>query len=325
MAENSKIEWCHHTFNPFIGCTKISQGCHFCYAETLMDKRWGKVEWGPQGERKVTSASMWRQPLKWDKQAREQGQRARVFCGSLCDVFEDRPDLNHARLDLMTLIEHTHNLDWLLLTKRPENVNRLIERATGRLAGAWLADCKHVWVGTSVEDQVNADKRIPELLQVPAAIRFLSCEPLLGPIDLRHIHYEDLLEIDALTGDCGVFRPLQQRIDAKVHWVIVGGESGPGARQMKIGWARNLIAQCWETYTPVFMKQVGSVAAKTLGYKDKKGGNIDEWLSTLQVRQFPLNRLLKSDEQELEALWPEMPDLEGGIDRFAQYPVVGGP
>jgi protein gp37 len=236
MAENSAIEWTDHTFNPWIGCTKVSDGCKHCYAETLMDHRYGKVQWGPQGERKRTSDANWRKPIQWNKHPwyecnacgwrgavarsgprwnpfREQWSyavcercrsgllkptRCRVFCGSLCDVFEDRRGidaLNYWRAQLWRVIEDTPNLDWLLLTKRPENVNNMIP-AHWRNVNRWP---DNVWIGTSVEDQATADKRIPELLEIPARTRFLSCEPLLGPLDLK------------LEG---------------IHWVIAGGESG---------------------------------------------------------------------------------------------------
>ena len=119
MAENSKIEWTDHTFNPWIGCTKVSDGCKNCYAESLMDKRWGKVKWGPQGQRQRTSDENWKKPFAWDRQAAKQGIRYRVFCASLADVFEDNDQVSDWRLDLFDMIKVTPNLDWLLLTKRP--------------------------------------------------------------------------------------------------------------------------------------------------------------------------------------------------------------
>jgi protein gp37 len=124
MGENSKIEWCHHTFNPWIGCQHVSPGCDHCYAEALMDHRYGKVQWGPHGQRKRTSEGNWKQPHRWAKAARQSGTRARVFCASLADWLDNKAP-REWRSDLGTLIENTPELDWLLLTKRPENYEKL--------------------------------------------------------------------------------------------------------------------------------------------------------------------------------------------------------
>lgn len=225
--ENSKISWTHHTFNPWIGCTKVSDGCKNCYAESLMDKRYHKVKWGPQGTRRQTSAAYWRQPLKWEKEATAQGWRYRVFCASLADVFENRDELIPWRNDLFQVIEQTPHLDWLLLTKRPENIAKMTPLE-------WCVKWpEHVWVGTSVEDQDAANKRIPELLRIPARVHFLSCEPLLGPVDLGGFDYKD------------------------IDWVIVGGESQVGARPMDDKWLMNLRYQCTDNGIPFFVKQMG--------------------------------------------------------------------
>lgn len=244
MGENSKIEWCDHTFNPWMGCTKVSDGCKHCYAETLMDKRWGKVQWGPQGERVRTSAGYWQQPLKWNRQAKADGVRRRVFCASLADVFEDRQELEPWRIDLMKLIEQTTWLDWLLLTKRPENVVRQIELAqdqagAGIDAWGWLLRTG-VWIGTSVEDQKTANERIPRLLAIPAAVRFLSVEPLLGSVDFMQVLTP--ASPDALRG---------------IQWVIVGGESGQAARPMHPDWVRSIRDRCQAAGIPFFFKQWG--------------------------------------------------------------------
>lgn len=190
MAE-TKIEWTSYrrpdgsmvpgyTFNPWRGCTKVSAGCANCYAET-MSKRNPEVLgiWGDNGTRAVATESYWRQPLKWNREAEKAGKRRRVFCASLADVFERRSELEQPRGGLFRLIAETPYLDWLLLTKRPENVNYL--SPWGSEAWPWPSN---IWLGTSVENQEQADKRIPELLKVPARVRFLSCEPLLGPVDL---------------------------------------------------------------------------------------------------------------------------------------------
>lgn len=278
MAENSKIEWTDHTFNPWIGCTKVSDGCKHCYAETLMDKRMGKVQWGPEGTRVRTSAANWKKPLAWNKQRWEEcadcgwrgphsdthdfcptcdGEnlkptRQRVFCASLADVFEGRPELVEWRNDLFTLIDKTPNLDWLLLTKRPENVNDMIYEI-----GHWTLDeFDNVWMGTSVENQQTADERIPHLLQIPARVRFLSMEPLLGPVDIsEYLPFGYYVPQSQLTNylDDGS----RWANENSIHWVIVGGESGSGARPMHPDWARSLRDQCQEAGVAFHFKQWG--------------------------------------------------------------------
>lgn len=246
MAQNSKIEWCDHTFNPWQGCIKVSPGCQNCYAETLSN-RWGKDIWGPGAKRQRTSAAYWKKPLQWDKQAIKEGRRFKVFCASMADVFEDNPQLTDWRNDLFTLIEQTPNLDWLLLTKRPENVNRMV--AELRSDCYWLEETiskgnSNVWIGTSVEDQEYAGRRIPELLKIPAPTLFLSCEPLLGPLDLEGLAYE------AAGPEWAGFNRL-------VDWVIVGGESGHNARPMHPDWARSLRDQCQAAGVAFHFKQWG--------------------------------------------------------------------
>ena len=256
--ENSKIEWTDHTWNPWMGCTKVSPGCKFCYAETLMDTRYGKVEWGPQGKRVRTSDANWRKPLAWNRAAEFAGQRARVFCASLADVFEVKPDqaleMERWRGELWDLIDATPWLDWLLLTKRPETVAGLVPYVKN--GHPWP---DNVWLGTSVENQKYADERIPELLKVPAAVRFLSCEPLLGPVDLSQWlvaeHYA--VEVPAPKGIGYPPTVKVARIRKAINWVIVGGESGRDARPMHPDWARSLRDQCLEAGVPFFFKQWG--------------------------------------------------------------------
>lgn len=299
--ENSKIEWTAtykddgtvlhgYTFNPWIGCTRVSPGCQHCYAETMMDKRYGKVEWGPQGQRIRTSAAYWKQPLKWNRQAAAEGVRRRVFCASLADVFEDKPDqpeLAEWRRDLFNLISETSNLDWLLLTKRPENVmQHLINAGRGfQPLPTW------VWLGVSVESQEYADKRIPELLKIPAAVRFLSVEPLLGPANLS--------QWLSRTGSQDYFTGFYDGDVVGVDWVIVGGESGPGARPMRLEWVRDIVRQCQDAGVPPFVKQLGSKPAGEWGQvnhpffaghwqlADRKGGDWSEWPDDLRIREFP--------------------------------------
>lgn len=267
-AADTKIEWAHDTFNHVRGCEKVSDGCRFCYAEALSkrfpDGRMG--EWGPTGTRVVASESYWRQPLKWNREAKAASEKAgrriprRVFCASLADVFEDREDVVEARARLFALIERTPHLTWMLLTKRPENIIRLAEATTG-----WP---ENVWIGASVENQAAADARIPHLLEVPAAVRFLSCEPLLGPVDLTFIrglipgdrHGRRYQQLNALNGYAyghGEHPRYYPGDHSKIGWVIAGGESGPKARPMHPDWARSIRDQCVAAGVPFFFKQHG--------------------------------------------------------------------
>lgn len=252
--KDSKIEWTHHTFNPWIGCQKVSPGCQHCYAEALMDRRYQKAKWGPQGTRKRTSPAYWRQPLAWNRQAAAEGRLHRVFCASLADVFEDRSELEPWRRDLLILMEETPYLSWLLLTKRPENIMPMVEKASGMQNAQFWFEAMHrrVWIGTSVENQAAADERIPHLLNVPAKIHFLSCEPLLGPIDLWGAHYKN--PYGGMTGAV-------TRWPGGVDWVIAGGESGPHARPMHPGWVRSLRDQCQAAGVPFLFKQWGEYAS----------------------------------------------------------------
>lgn len=258
MGKDSKIEWTHHTFSPWEGCTKVSPGCANCYAEST-NKRWGRDNWGKGKPRLLRSPAYWNQPYKWDAAAKIKGERHRVFCASVADVFdaEAPPGALNA---LWTTIKATPHLDWLLLTKRPERIQ-------GSLPYDWGTGWSNVWLGTSVEDQKRAEERIPILARVPARIRFLSCEPLLGPIDVRGLLVE--------TRESG------RRRD--IHWVICGGESGRGARPMDLAWARSLRDQCQETGTAYFMKQVGSRAALVTS----KGGSEADIPPDLLIREWP--------------------------------------
>lgn len=253
MAENSKIEWTDHTANFWWGCMKVSDGCKHCYADTLA-RRYGKSIWGPpETTTRELKKAIWKDLPKWDKQARLEGKRRRVFVQSMSDFFEDHPQVTDWRRDALHLISQLRNLDFLVLTKRPENVNAMIEAGTGRGASSWLADCRHVWIGTSVENQEQANKRIPELLKIPAAVRFLSMEPLLGPVDI---------------GFGGVMPGRWQWLTLDtLHWVIVGGESGPNARPMHPDWARGIRDQCQAAGVPgvpFFFKQWGEYAPDCL-------------------------------------------------------------
>ncbi len=222
MGENSHIAWTDDTFNPWIGCMKVSPGCTNCYAET-QQARWGHADrWGPNSVRSVTSDANWKKPLKWNAEAERAGVRRRVFCGSLCDVFEDHETANATRPRLWQLIADTPWLDWLLLTKRTGNI-------APNLPSSWGAGWPNVWLGTSVENLKYAGERLPELVRIPAMVRFVSAEPLVGSL-----HGVDWVGID---------------------WVIVGGESGPGFRPMPLEWVREIQFSATESGATFFFKQ----------------------------------------------------------------------
>lgn len=264
MAENTAIEWTDHTFNPWEGCQKVGPGCDHCYAETRNARYAGgtAINWGPGAPRRRTSISNWNKPLRWQREAAafyaKHGRRQRVFCASLADVFDNAVDPIWRR-DLFYTIRATPDLDWLLLTKRIGN------------AAAMIADCgglpDNVWLGATIVNQKEAERDIPKLAAIDAAVRFLSMEPLLGPVDLESgLFYQpcpnslDGLQMDPSTGmyECcsrcdfsGVGEELA------IHWVIVGGESGPGARPMHPDWARSLRDQCERAGVRFLFKQWG--------------------------------------------------------------------
>lgn len=271
MSANSKIEWTDHTFNPWTGCTKVSPGCGGCYAEAWSKRAGAKVgKWGPGAPRVRTTPANWSMPLRWNAQAdafmAQHGRRQRVFCASLADVFDSEvPEL--WRWDLFRLIHDTPNLDWLLLTKRIGNAADMLEEA----AAAALCDFEgrhrwsaapwsHVWIGATVVNQPEADRDIPKLLATPTARRFLSMEPLLGSVCLTELQPPGAGRAwyDALTGRVSAMGGSQPGSDVPgLDWVIVGGESGPGARPMHPDWARSLRDQCQAAGVPFLFKQWG--------------------------------------------------------------------
>lgn len=233
MAKGSKIEWTHHTFNPWWGCERVSPACKNCYAEAWAH-RLGMDLWSKGAPRRMLSDAYWRQPIAWNREATRAARRDRVFCASMADVFEDRRDLDAPRERIWNLVSETPNLDWLLLTKRPHRVRHLTPWGE-----TWP---RNVWLGTTVENQRWADKRIPQLLSSPAAVHFLSCEPLLGPVDLT------------------AWMPDPKR-ERSISWVIAGGESGRRARPMNPDWARSLRDQCKTHDVPFHFKQWGNWVA----------------------------------------------------------------
>lgn len=242
MAEQSKIEWTDHTFNPWEGCQKVAPECDHCYAENRDQRFTGGIHWGPKAPRRRTSAQNWNKPRRWNAQAEAfhatHGRRQRVFCASLADVFDNAVDTSW-REDLWALIGECDQLDWLLLTKRPQNIAKM-------LPPNWGDGWPHVWLGTSAGTQKTANQNIPHLLAAPAAIRFVSAEPLLGSIDFITICHGALTGVDGLG-----------RSGPHIDWVICGGESGPNARPMHPDWARDLRDQCAAAGVAFFFKQWG--------------------------------------------------------------------
>lgn len=253
MAERTKIEWCDSTFNPWTGCTKVGPGCDHCYAEAWSKRAGDKVgKWGPGAPRVRTSPANWRRPMAWNAEAdkfdAEHGRRRRVFCASLADVFDNEvPTL--WRQQLMTLVANTPNLDWLFLTKRIGNARKMLADASmhdGRLltANDEYRPPANLWIGATVVNQEEADRDIPKLLATPAAVRFLSMEPLLGPVDL------------ASMADRPLWPSSEPRIPA-INWVIAGGESGHCARPVHPEWVADLRNQCAAAGVPFMFKQWG--------------------------------------------------------------------
>lgn len=278
MAEHSAIEWTDSTFNPWEGCQKVGPGCDHCYAESRNARFGGgvAVNWGPGAPRRRTSVASWRKPVQWNaapffacpdcgrrgdaqamgdepkgcSHANAQPARRRVFCASLADVFDNQVEALWRR-DLFQLIADTPHLDWLLLTKRIGNARPMIAEATATVeyrnqcikpwtsADPW----PNVWLGATVVTQAEADRDIPKLLAVPARVRFLSIEPMLGAIDLDAAFWR-------YEGPKHIARGL-------LHWVICGGESGPHARPTHPDWARRLRGQCVEAGVPFLFKQWG--------------------------------------------------------------------
>ncbi|SPU91208.1 DUF5131 family protein [Burkholderia cenocepacia] len=230
MGKETRIEWTHHTFNPWWGCVKVSAACDNCYAETWA-KRLGEGLWGPNTPRRFFGEAHWKEPLKWDREAASEKTRRRVFCASMADVFENRPDLIDARHRLLDLIAETPNLDWLLLTKRIHLVRKQLPKG--------YEFPKNVWLGTTVEDQATAKKRIKYLLEFSSpSVRFLSCEPLLSALDLSEYL-------------------VRNEKGNRVDWVIAGGESGPRSRPMDPAWPSALQRQCAKAKVPFHFKQWG--------------------------------------------------------------------
>ena len=281
MADRSKIEWTDSTWSPVTGCTKVSPGCDHCYAERVTERFHGKGSF----ENVVLHEDRLAQPLRWRKPRR-------VFVNSMSDLFhDDVPDEFIVRV--FDVMQNAPRHTFQVLTKRHARMRSFVTRylsgefvrdpSSGPLASTVDRPPRGIWLGVSVEDQKWADIRVPALLATPAAVRFLSCEPLLGQIDLHDCGGVDAIERDwagGLGGGTGAPHPL-------IDWVIVGGESGPRARPMDPAWVRVLRDQCLSAIdVAFFVKQMGSVWAKSNG-ADPKGGNWNLWPADLRIRELP--------------------------------------
>ena len=248
MSEQTNIEWCDSTFNAWEGCTKVSPGCDNCYAEARNGRFHAGANWGPGAPRLIRSDIYWREPLKWEREALHfvhlHGRRRRVFCSSLADIFDNEAPAGQ-RERLWALIRATPNLNWLLLTKRIGNAKHM-------LPADWGDGYDNFWIGSSIVNQDEANRDIPKLLAIPAKIRFLSMEPLLGPVDL-----ERPMPGPDLGQGCGAKICQPWLIQSGIDWVIVGGESGINARPMHPDWARNIRDQCAASGVPFLFKQWG--------------------------------------------------------------------
>lgn len=344
MADQTNIEWADSTFNPWVGCAKVSAGCKYCYAETLMDHRFKKVTWGFHGIRSRTRPANWHKANLWNDQpfatcAGACGWRGElgenefcpncghylketkrlVFCGSLCDIFEDHPpqaeELDEWRRDLWALIEATPNLFWLLLTKRPENIAEMLP---DRWA-LWFP--QNIGFGISAENQemlverwatleANTHYHQPRLL-------FLSAEPLIGPVDLAPILAKPAWEIE----NTGLGNPIWWK--RPPDWVIAGGESGPNARPCHPQWVEKIRDQCREAGIPFMFKQWGEWVPHAAGYlqNGKTVGMFpDGTIITKPPQIHPKNKFSKGDYLLLSKVGKKEAGRKIGGRQWLQFP-----
>lgn len=332
MSKVTEIQWADHTFNPWIGCTKVNDDCTNCYAEALDKQRFSKtlgegtkekpiIHWGRGKPRYRTSELNWQWVRNWNAAQRRKGaeaQRPRMF-PSMCDWLDEEADIQWL-IDFLHLIWATPDLDWLLLTKRPNSFFKRLLQARDEAVGVawgsfinwleeWLSGKEppaNVWILASAGNQKNLDAMLSALLKIPAKVRGLSIEPMTGPVDL-HLEYEHTQEmadeahkaykegkVAPIIVPGLVFRR------TSIHWVIFGGESGADARPCNIQWIRDGVRQCRNAQVPCFVKQIGSNPEMNIGDSKQansyplsgpthhpKGGDMEEWPVDLRVRQFP--------------------------------------
>lgn len=299
MAANSAISWTRHTWNPWMGCTKISPACDGCYAEAMMDLRYGKVKWG-NAPRVRTSAKIWNDPFRWQRQAEQDGDRPFVFCASLADIFDNQVDPQW-RADAFDVMRRTPRLVYLLLTKRPMNILKLTEAAGGLPPNAAL--------GATMEDQPRADANLPHLLIAAARLQplftFGSLEPLLGLVDIRWAISQNRLDIAAGILQRGRFSPGMETI-RRLEWVIAGGETDQGthkSRPTHHDWFRDLRDDCAAAGVPFHLKQWGewtpgeNVPHTVRGMRPSADYINDEW------------HIGSSDMSDPEGDWMDEPDV----------------
>lgn len=282
MARNTAIGWTDSTFNMAEGCAKVSPGCENCYAERMSNRFHAESLWGPGAQRLVHSDAYWQKPLGWNKEAQRRGKPRLVFASSFGDVFEDHPTVNAVRMRFLALVRRTPWLTWQILTKRPENIRRMLRALADQYEQTWLhmwlegAPPPNVWLGTSIESTKWGEKRIPHLLSVPAALHFLSCEPLLS---LTCLNFDALYDRERWLADerSGPDAPASGTL---IGWVIAGAESGPSARPMPLMAAEFIRDQCAQWKIPFFMKQ----------FADERGRKIldmEQWPDGLRIQQIP--------------------------------------
>lgn len=303
MGESTGISWADHTYNPWRGCTKVSPACDHCYAETFVTGRLREPAWGPHAQRVRAADSTRRQPFAWDRKAERDGTRPFVFTLSLGDVFDNQVPVEW-REELFETITGTPNLIWLLLTKRPQNIERLWFKAYG--FRGWPANAA---IGTTVEDQTRADLNVPALLAAAAAVKpmftFLSCEPLLGPIDIAWALNCDRLEMAAGFLNRGHFSPGLETL-RPIRWVITGGESGSMARPPHPDWFRGLRDQAAEWGVPFHMKQLGEYVEWTGSESPSPSYRFADGLPMVKVGKHNAGRLL---DGVLHDARPQVPAL----------------
>lgn len=338
---NSKIEWTDSTWNPIRGCSVVSEGCRNCYAMAVAARFSGEGQAYEGLAYRNSSGAHWtgqvrlieehlEDPLRWKRPRR-------IFVNSMSDLFH--PEVSFDDIDrIFAVMALAPQHIFQVLTKRPERMLEYLSESRLFPDEFSMKLCDetrlfidiplpNVWLGVSVEDQKTANERIPLLLQTPAAVRWISAEPLLGAINLTNVFPDPTASLNAFTGEAKHLLGMRERTLGKIDWVVVGGESGTSARPFNLEWARSIIKQCGGASVSVFMKQLGRYF--TVNYydhefreeyeskgwdwpepvdwntrhgqpppssrvriplKDRKGGDMSEWIEDLRIREFPANQ-----------------------------------